>query len=171
MARGLIPEPLVTIRRYSSTEPAVADCRLLIDAGIDAYIRTYRRQDTGEVRVPESQVESALALLPTAPPDASGGGDQNEKCAWCGSPHARTFAPFTSVVLAAGAGLIGWAIYKGQYDGAAVSVTVTLLVLFFMKTTVGRLVCAECGRDWLVRGTGHAGPEPEHEQRTENPEA
>jgi len=63
-------------------------------------------------------------------------------------------------VLGAGAGLIGWAIYKGQYDGAAVAFTVTLVVLFFMKTTVGRLVCADCGRDWRAPGAGGAGPEP-----------
>ncbi|HXD19254.1 MAG TPA: hypothetical protein VN654_19710 [Vicinamibacterales bacterium] len=169
-AGGLIPERLITIRRYSSTEPAVADCRLLIEAGFDAYIRTYRWQDVGEVRVPESQVQEALALLPATPAEGSSELERIETCAWCGSRHARTFAPFTGLVLATGAGLIGWAIYNGQYDGAAVSFTVTLVVLFFMKTTVGRLVCAECGRDWQVPGAGRAGPEPEHEQRTENPE-
>jgi len=160
MAGGLIPERLITIRRYSSSGPAVDDCRLLIDNGLDAYIRTYRWQDIGEVRVPESQVERALALLPEARPDLSASVEQAEKCAWCGSRHARTFAPFTGLVLGAGAGLIGWAIYKGQYDGAAVAFTVTLVVLFFMKTTVGRLVCADCGRDWRAPGAGGAGPEP-----------
>ena len=159
-AGGLIPERLVTIRRYSSTAPAVADCRLLIDAGLDAYIRTYRWHDIGEVRVPESQVESAFALLPASLPEASEGVDEAEKCAWCGSPHARTFAPFTGLVLAGGGGLIGWAIYRGEYDGAAMAFIVTLIVLFVMKTTVGRLVCAECGRDWQVPGAGTAGPEP-----------
>jgi VIT1/CCC1 family predicted Fe2+/Mn2+ transporter len=148
MAGGLIPERLVTIRRYSSTEPAVAACRLLLDEGIEAYIRTYRWQDVGEVRVPESQVESALALLPASQLELSGGVEQAETCAWCGSRHARTFAPFTGLVLAAGAGLIGLAIYKGEYDGAAMSFTVMLVLLFMMKTITGRLVCADCGRDW-----------------------
>src|SRR5256885_6991538 len=152
MAGGLIPERLITIRRYSSAGPAVDACRLLIDNGLDAYIRTYRWQDIGEVRVPESQVERALALLPGV--DSTGQAEVVERCPWCGSRHARTFAPFTGLVLAGGAGLIGWAIYQGQYDGAAVAFTVTLVVLFFMKTILGRLVCAECGRDWR----GPAGP-------------
>jgi hypothetical protein len=147
-AGGLIPERLVTIRRYSSTESAVADCRLLLDAGLDAYIRTYRWQDSGDVRVPESQVESALALLPASQLELSGGVEEAETCAWCGSRHARTFAPFTGLVLAAGAGLMGFAIYNGEYDGAAMTFTVTLVLLFMMKTITGRLVCADCGRDW-----------------------
>ena len=147
-AFGLIPERLVTVRDYSSTESAAADCRLLIDAGIDAYIRTYRWQDIGEVRVPESQVESALALLSASQLELSAGVEHAETCAWCGGRYPRTFAPFTGLVLAAGAGLIAWAIYLGQYDGAAVSVSVTLVVLFFMKTIAGRLVCADCGREW-----------------------
>ena len=159
-AGGLIPERLITIRRYSSTEPAVADCRLLIDNGLDAYIRTYRWQDIGEVRVPESQVESALALLPASRPDASGDVNEQEKCAWCGSAHARTFAPFTGLVLAAGAGLVAWAIYRGEYDAAAMAATVTVIALFVMKTTIGRLVCADCGRDWHVPKPA-PNPEPE----------
>jgi len=147
-AFGLIPERLVTIRDYSSTESAAADCRLLIDAGIDAYIRIYRWQDIGEVRVPESQVESALALLSVPQLESSAGVEHAETCAWCGCRTPRTFAPFTGLVLAAGGGLIAYAIYLGQYDGAAVTAGVTLVVLFFMKTTAGRLVCADCGREW-----------------------
>jgi len=148
-AFGLIPERLVTIRDYASAESAAADCRLLIDAGIDAYIRIYRWQDIGEVRVPESQVESALALLSVPQLESSAGGVEHaETCAWCGGRYPRTFAPFTGLVLAAGGGLIGYAIYLGQYDGAAVTAGVTLVVLFFMKTVAGRLVCADCGRDW-----------------------
>jgi len=104
MAGGLIPERLITIRRYSSAGPAVDDCRLLIDNGLDAYIRTYRWQDIGEVRVPESQVERALALLPGV--DSTGQAEVVERCPWCGSRHARTFAPFTGLVLAGGAGLV-----------------------------------------------------------------
>ena len=138
----------------------MADCRLLLEAGFDAYIRTYRWQDVGEVRVPESQVENALALLPATPADGSSELEPIETCAWCGSRHARTFAPFTGVVLAAGAGLLAWAIYRGAYDAAAMAATVTLIALFVMKTTIGRLVCADCGRDWHVPKPAPS-PEPE----------
>jgi hypothetical protein len=147
-AFGLIPERLVTIRGYSSTESAAADCRLLIDAGIDAYIRIYRWQDIGEVRVPESQVERAMTLLSVPQLELSAGVEHAETCTWCGGRYPRTFAPFTGLVLAAGGGLIGWAIYLGQYDSGAATAGVTLVVLFFMKTIAGRLVCADCGRDW-----------------------
>jgi hypothetical protein len=169
-AGGLIPERLIVIRRYSSTEAAVDDCRLLLDAGINAYIRTYRWQDIGDVRVPESEVQRALALLPSAGAELVAGAEQAETCAWCGSRHARTFAPFTGLVLAAGGGLVGWAIYRGEYDAAVTTFLVTLVVLFLMKTIAGRLVCAECGREWRAPRAAPE-PEPEHERRTENPEA
>ena len=169
----MIPERLITIRRYSSAQPAVDDCRLLIEAGFDAYIRTYRWEDIGEVRVSESQVERALALLPAGQPDSTATAEQRGTCAWCGSRHARTFAPFTGLVLAAGAGLAVWAVYKGEYNGAAMAVTATVMLLFIMKTTVGYLVCADCGREWRVPGAGQTGPEPElePERRTQNPDA
>ena len=101
-AFGLIPERLVTIRDYFSTESAAADCRLLIDAGIDAYIRIYRWQDIGEVRVPESQVERAMTLISVPQLELSAGVEHAETCTWCGGRYPRTFAPFTGLVLAAG---------------------------------------------------------------------
>ena len=169
MAGGLIPERLVTIRRYSSTEPAVAACRLLLDEGIEAYIRTYRWQDTGEVRVPESEVERALALLPAA--DSLEGSDEVERCRWCGSRDARVVAPFTTVLGLAGVGLIAWEIYSRRIDGAVVAAVLVLLIVAMTKMAAGRLVCMNCGQE---RRAPRAAPDPEHEReherRTENPE-
>src|SRR4029077_1260437 len=146
MVGGLIPERLVIIRRYSSTEPAVADCRLLIHEGIDAYIRTYRWQDTGEVRVPESQVERALALLPAG--DSLERSDEVERCPWCGSQEARIVAPFTTALGAAGIGLVAWEIYSRRLDGAVVAGVLALLIVAMTKMAAGRLVCVNCGREW-----------------------
>ena len=142
----MIPERLITIRRYASSEPAVDDCRLLIDAGIDAYFRTYRWQDVGEVRVPESQVERALALLPAVDPAQTE--EEVERCAWCGSKDARLVAPFTSVLASAGIALVGWEIYSGRAGAAVAAALLVLLIVAMTKMAAGRLICTNCGREW-----------------------
>ncbi len=142
----MIPERLITIRRHASSEAAVDDCRLLIDAGIDAYIRTYRWQDVGEVRVPESQVERALALLPAVDPAQAE--EEVERCAWCGSKDARLVAPFTSVLAWAGIALVGWEIYSGRVGAAVAAALLVLLIVAMTKMAAGRLICTNCGREW-----------------------
>ena len=144
----MIPERLITIRRYDSTEAAVEDCRLLIEEGFDAYIRTYRWQDISEVRVPESQVEEALALLPAQAPDSVPRVDQRERCAWCGSEDARLVAPFTTVLACAGAALVAWELYRRRFESAVAAAFLALLIVAMTKMTAGRLVCVNCGRDW-----------------------
>jgi len=162
-----IPEPLVTIRRYSSSEPAVDDCRLLIDAGIDAYIRTYRRQDVGEVRVPESQVERALGLLPPPLPDLVEEPSIPKVCPWCGSDRARYPAPVSRLASIGGifaAALL--AVYR-NFQAAALVFAVTLWVVYLAKINAG-LVCANCGGEWRApRAAPEPEPEPEREQGTE----
>ena len=150
----MIPGRLITIRRYSSSEPAVDDCRLLIDAGIDAYIRTYRWQDVGEVRVPESQVERALALLPAIDPAQI---EEVERCAWCGSKDARVVAPFTTVLASAGAAVVAWEIYSRRFEAAVAAAFLALLVVAMTKMAAGRLVCTNCGREWRAP---RAAPDP-----------
>ena len=155
---GLIPERLVTIRRYASTGPAVDDCRLLVDAGFDAYIRTYRWQDIGEVRVPESQVQEALALLPAL--DASDAVEEVERCPWCGSHDARLVAPLTTVLMAGAAAWIGWELYARRFEGAAAAALLSLLAVALTKMATGRLICVNCGRDWRMPKPA-AGMDPE----------
>ena len=163
----MIPERLVTIRRYDSAEPAVEDCRLLIDAGLDAYIRTYRWADIGEVRVPEGQVQRALALLPAQAPDSLPRVDQRERCAWCGSEDARLVAPFTTVLACAGAALVGWEIYLRRFEAAAAAAFLALLIVAMTKMAAGHLVCVNCGRDWRPPQPALA---PEDDERSENRE-
>jgi hypothetical protein len=146
-----MPEPLVTIRRYWSPELAEQDCRVLIDAGITAYGGGYGRGRTtgraGEVRVPESQVEKALRILPPAEPDLLAPPDEPTLCQWCGSDKPRypsTLARILSLVGVAAAASLAM---RRQFEVAGLVVAFTVTAMYFAKIGSG-LVCANCGREW-----------------------
>src|ERR1051325_2129171 len=113
---------------------------------MDAYIRTYRWQDVGEVRVPESQVERALALLPAV--DAAHAEEHVERCAWCGSTDARLQSPFSRALAIVSALLIGWELYGRRLGAAFTAAFLALVVLALTKIMTGRVVCTNCGREW-----------------------
>ena len=165
-----MPEPLVIIRSYSSRDLAEEDCRLLIDAGIDAYTGTYIRQRTVKVRVPTSQVEQALALLPPPAPDLLAPADPQKACAWCGCEQTRfASSPLVRSLVLGGMAFAAWLAIRRQFEAAAL-LGVGSIWLLFVKVIDDRLVCSNCGREWRARERAPE-PEDEHEPRTENLEA
>jgi hypothetical protein len=124
--------------------------------------------------VPEGQVERALSLLPAV--DTTTQAEEIERCAWCGSKDARLVAPLTTILTWAGIALVAWEIYSRRVGAAVAAAVLVLLVVAMTKIAAGRLVCANCGRDWAPRAAPEPecepeqGTEPEHERRTENRE-
>jgi hypothetical protein len=144
----MVPEPLVTIRSYSSPEPAEEDCRLLINAGIDAYLRTHRRRETGEVRVPESQVEAAMALLPPAAPDLFAPQEVPRVCPWCGCDRARFPSPIARLLSVVGVIVAASLAIQREFALAGLAASFTALVAYVGKISGDELVCTNCGREW-----------------------
>ena len=174
-----IPEPLVTIRRYPSAEHSEEDHERLTGASITAYRESLSPHSLAVViRVPESQVQQALAILPPAEPDLLEEPDKPKVCPWCGSDRARYPAPVARVASFVGGFFTALLAVYRQFEAAGLALAITLWAMYVAKIGSG-LVCANCGREWRAPHEApepeheperEQGTEPEHEQRTEHPE-
>jgi len=146
----------IWLERWTGRSPAKAEAWTMWTPESCGDLATLndRWQDVGEVRVPESQVERALALLPAIDPAQI---EEVERCAWCGSKDARVVAPFTTVLASAGAAVVAWEIYSRRFEAAVAAAFLALLVVAMTKMAAGRLVCTNCGREWRAP---RAAPDP-----------
>lgn len=149
-----IPERLFTIRLYDSPELAAADHQMLLDAGIDAYLggSYYRYRERAQLRVPESQIERALALLPPELPTLH---DDLRlpaiRCVRCESTSNHVVAPAVNYFLVAGAVLGVWALARRQVNAAVLMMIVMTTFAAFAKKLSTRRRCDRCGHVWRSR--------------------
>lgn len=146
-----IPERLFTVRLYDSPELAAADHQMLLDAGIDAYLggSYYRHRERAQLRVPESQIERALELLPPELPTLH---DDLRlpaiRCVRCESTSNHVVAPAVNYFLIGGALLGVWALARRQVNAAVLMMIVMTTFAAFAKKLSTRRRCDTCGHVW-----------------------
>lgn len=146
-----IPERLVTIRIYDSPQLAEGDLGMLAEAGIHGYISGsfIRHRMRSELRVPESEAEAAIDLLPPELPSVS---DQlnrvRARCPRCGGAGMHVTSPATRAVLLAGGALAVWALLHGQSNAAVVTMFATLALAVPVRVLTRHYQCDACGHRW-----------------------
>jgi hypothetical protein len=168
-SKSWVPEPLVTVRRYPSAEHSEEDYDRLTEAGITVYRATPSRTLAVVLRVPDSQVQDALAILPPAEPDLLKEPDQPAVCPSCGSERAQYPAPAARIASLAGVFVTALLAVYRRFEAAGVVFALTIWAMYLAKINSG-LVCANCGGKWRAPRGALPEPEPEHEPGTQNPE-
>ena len=146
-----IPQRLVTIRVYDSPQLAEGDLELLAASGINGYISGsfIRHRMRSELRVPESDAETALELLPPELPTVA---DQlnrvRARCPRCGASGVHVTSPATRVLLIAGGALAVWALLHGQGNAAVVTMFATLAIAVPIRALTRHYQCPACQHRW-----------------------
>ncbi len=145
----MIPEPLVTIRVYDSADLAEADHELLVASGVAAYLSgaSYRHSARTELRVPESQMATAIELLPHEVPTLEDLQEPDRTCARCGSAqieHSRLGANFA---LGFGALVAVIALLLGRPEAAGVWALLAVAAVVMLRGRA-RPRCRNCGEVW-----------------------
>jgi hypothetical protein len=145
-------ERLVTIRRYPSEEDSEDDYQRLLDAGIPAYRGSWSRYPSLRtlLRVPESQVDAAIELLPPAPPDLFAPQEIPKVCPWCGSDRARYSGTVARILGFAGIFVAASLTVRRYFELALVGCCTVFAI--WRANIGGDLVCGNCGREWRARG-------------------
>jgi hypothetical protein len=145
-----IPERLVTIRTYDSAELAAEDHQALLDEGFDAYLSgsAFRPAGYSELRVPESQAEEALDVLPPEVPTLQQLARPNRTCRVCGGTLVQEAPALARYVLFGGMAVAAWSLLRGDARAAFVLVITTVAVAAFLRNVTGRQVCEQCGTTW-----------------------
>ncbi|MBI4265279.1 MAG: hypothetical protein HY657_12955 [Acidobacteria bacterium] len=146
-----VPEQLVTIRVYDSPDLAEGDRQILLEAGIPAYVSGgyHRHNPQTEIRVPISQVEDALALLPEELPTLADLTAPTVQCVLCRSTSVRTDSPAMRWVLVIGALLAGWVVlYRGAITVAIMLLLATVTLAAGVRARFHVKKCDACGHVW-----------------------
>jgi predicted RNA-binding Zn-ribbon protein involved in translation (DUF1610 family) len=146
-----IPERLVTIRAYDSPQLAEGDLALLAAAGINGYVSSsfIRHRMRSELRVPESDAQTALELLPPQLPTVSEQLNRvRARCPQCGGAGVHVTSPATQVVLIIGAALAVWALLRGQVNAAVVTMFAALAIAVPVRALTRHYQCQACGHRW-----------------------
>jgi hypothetical protein len=146
-----VPERLVTIRTYDSADLAAEDHRALLEEGFDAYLSgsAFRPAGYSELRVPETQAEAALELLPQEEvPTLQQLTRPGRSCRVCGGALVQEAPPLARYVLFGGMAFAAWSLLRGDARAAFVLVITTVAVAAFLRNVTGRQVCDQCGSEW-----------------------
>jgi hypothetical protein len=145
-----IPERLVTIRTYDSPDLAAEDHQGLIDEGFDAYLASsaFRVGGLAELRVPESQVDAALELLPPEVPTLQQLTRPSAQCRVCSGGLVKEAPALVGYALFGGIGVAVWSLLRGDTRAAFVIVLTTVAIAAFLRNVTGRRVCEQCGSEW-----------------------
>lgn len=120
----MVPEPLVTVRGYTTEEAAHADLDTLHAAHLTAYVAARghgRGGHTVVLQVIESDVDDALALLGDTDEFAADDGEPDEyACPRCGSSRSTALPPWIVMALVGGCAAVGVTMYLQAWMAAAV---------------------------------------------------
>lgn len=145
-----VPEPLVTIRAYDSPHLAQEDLRVLVEEGFTAYVSGGHLRPGGqsELRVPRSQAEAAIALLPPELPTLDDLTRPSAECRVCGGPLIHVAPPLATYVLVAGALLAMSALVRGEMRTVSLIAMAAVAMAAFVNRVTRRRVCERCGSEW-----------------------
>ena len=145
-----IPEQLVTIRVYDSPDLAAGDHQALLDAGINAYITgtSHQRIAQTELRVPHSEVDAALDVLPDEVPSLADLMAPSQQCVLCGSTLVQEDSPAMRWVLVIGGGLVLWVVYRGAINLAIMMLLAVVTLSAGVRARFHYRKCGACGHEW-----------------------
>jgi hypothetical protein len=145
-----VPEQLVTIRAYDSPDLAAEDHQALLDAGINAYVSGTSHHHTArtELRVPESEAEAALELLPDEEPSLADLMAPSQQCIMCGSTLVQEDSPAMRWVLVIGGAVVLWVLYRGAVNLAIMLLLAVVTLAAGVRVKFHYRKCGACGHEW-----------------------
>ena len=146
-----LPEQLITIRVYDAPDLAEEDHQTLVDAGISANITTgsfHRSSGQTELRVPASEVDAALDLLPPELPTLQDLTAPAAACVVCGSDAVRIDSPASRYVLFIGGAAAAWMLYRGEINAAMIMLLAMATLAAGVRMRFHFRRCDRCGHEW-----------------------
>lgn len=147
--RKLLPSRLVVIRSYGQAAArgstwvfGAEDRQLLLDAGIEAYIKAGKSFGVA-LMVPESRAADARHVLEASPnlfPD-----ETVPSCPKCRAPHPAQRPPYGFGVVAAGFVVGAVAMVEGYPAAAFAALAVGVIGAAILETNVAPWRCVSCG--------------------------
>lgn len=152
----MLPEPLVTIRTYSTADEAQGDLAKLDAEGIVAYVRVGGHGRGGGasamLHVAESDAERALRVIGPGTGDAAeqtaGDVDEDYACPRCGSTRSTALPPYFLLALIACVVLLGVFASRQLWTWVAVCAAVGTFVLGRLETRAPHWRCLNCHHAW-----------------------
>ena len=146
----MLPSRLVAVRRYPLVELADDDHRVLLNAGIAAYVKGSRfLPGDATLVVPEEQLEAAREALASSPPiEVTSPDDPAFRCPHCGSNAVDPRPPYALLTILGGA-IVTIALYwydRGQFVTVAGLATAVLAAVVF--GLAARWRCRSCNRQY-----------------------
>ena len=144
----MLPSRLVAVRRYPLAELADDDHRVLLDAGIAAYVKGSRfLPGDATLVVPEEQLEAARQALASSPEiEPNSPNDPAFRCPHCGSNAVDPRPPYALLTILGG-GIVTVALFwydRGQFVFVAGLATAVLATAVF--GLAARWRCRACDR-------------------------
>lgn len=143
----LIPDRLVTVRRYLVPEMAEDDLGALTEAEIPAYVRPLGRNF--QLVVPENLRERALEILPPVKPDTDPD-DDFEACPNCDS-RLRALGDLDGVLLLAALVAAAWMAWNGHPGQGALLFAAGALAIRVLASRRAAWECGNCRARFSVR--------------------
>ena len=147
--RKFVPSRLVAVRSYgqaaargSTTVFGADDRRLLLDAGIEAYVKSVRGFGVALV-VPETRAAEARKLLEGLPnlfPD-----ERMPPCPKCRAPHPSQRPPYGLGIVAVGFVIGAAAMVEGWSGVALTALAAGVLGAAILETNLAPWRCVSCG--------------------------
>ena len=145
----LVPSRLVVVRSYgqpasrgSSQVFGTDDRQLLLDAGIEAYVKTVRNFGTA-LMVPESRAAEARQALEVSPnlfPD-----ETVSPCPKCRAPHPSQRRPYGLFIVGVGFAIAAVAMVEGYPGMSMVILAAGVIGAGILETRVAPWRCVSCG--------------------------
>ena len=155
-----MPERLLRVGWYSSLTAADEQLRRLQEAGLDAYVAGEPQSlvENIELLVPESQLESARALLgiePEAPlpPEIEAepspvGWPGTRRCPECHSTDVRKLPPYAAWVLLGSVALLAATAALGKAWIGGAGMLIGWVAVMLLSRHAGHYRCRNCRREW-----------------------
>jgi hypothetical protein len=144
----MVPNKLVQIEAYDYAELASEDQRVLIDAGISAYIKNRGRGYPGaSLMVAEENVEAAVAILSRRPsPFRQPKAAVAPICSYCGSSEIDAHPQYAIIPLGLGFAVAVVLAMRGDmpFGLAVFAAAAVMATIVFIRFSRGR--CRRCGR-------------------------
>jgi len=153
----MLPERLVTVGWFGTPDEAADPQAKLEKAGVTSYLsgEFYRHNEPVELRVPEGELNRALAVLEIDPKEWAseeprGADPRFKSCPDCGSGDSRPIRPYALYALVTSLIVLAASVALGQIAIGMGGVFLGWFLAMWLSRDSGKTKCLHCGRKWIA---------------------